>query len=189
MNYQKHYDALIERARHRVLEGYSEKHHVVPKCLGGKDNPENIVALTAEEHYVAHQLLVKLNPGNVSLVYAACLMSHSPVGGRFGNKQYGWLKRKLSRVQSNKFSGKIWKQEQNLSRSETVRRQWKDPEARAKKITGMTGKTWSFERREAKSAAMKGKPGRVWTQEQKDKISKTKKMAFLNQQLLKEQNK
>jgi hypothetical protein len=196
VNYKKHYDALIQRARHRVLEGYSEKHHVLPRCLGGNDDPNNIVKLTAEEHYVAHQLLVKLNPGNPGLIYAACVMAHSPINKRVNNKLYGWLKRELSKLQSKKFSGRVWTQEQNARRSETVKRQWENPEARAKKLTGMVGKTWSPERRSAKSAAMKGKPsfmkgkpGRVWTQEQKDKVSQTMKMAFLNKQLLKEQNK
>lgn len=188
MNYQKHYDALIERARHRVAEGYLEKHHVVPKCLGGSDDPRNLVMLTAEEHYVAHQLLVKLNPGNVNLVYAACLMSKSPIGKRMNNKLFGWLKRKLSEHQSEKFSGKVWTPEQNANRSKTVKRQWEDPAARAKKVANMLGKTWTAERRAAKSAAMKGKPGRIWTQEQKNKISQTKKKTFLQQQLLKEQN-
>ena len=188
MNYQKHYNALIERARHRNLQCYFEKHHIIPKCLGGSDDLNNIVMLTAEEHYVAHQLLVKLNPGNVNLVYAACLMSKSPIGKRMNNKLFGWLKRKLSEHQSEKFSGKIWTVQQNTSRSKTVKRQWEDPLARAKKIAGMVGKTWSAERRAAKSASMKGKPGRAWTQEQKNKISQTKKQAYL-QQLLKEQNK
>ena len=185
MNYQKHYDALIERARHRTISGYSEQHHVVPKCLGGDDSVDNLVRLTAEEHYVAHQLLVKIHPDNSKLIYAACLMSHSPIGERINNKMFGWLKRKLSKLQSEKFSGRSWTLEQNASRSETVKRQWADPAARAKKVAAMSGKTWSPERRAAKSASMLGKPGRVWTQEQKDKLSRTKKQAFLTQQLLK----
>lgn len=185
MNYQKHYDALIERARHRKIEGYSEKHHILPKCLGGSDDPSNLVSLTAAEHYIAHQLLVKLHPGEAKVLYAACLMVHSPLGGRVGNKLYGWLKNKLSKTQSERFSGKVWTHEQNLSRSKTVKKQWSDPVARAKKISAMAGKTWSLERRAAKSASMKGKPGRVWTQEQKDKLSLTKKRMHVTAQLLK----
>lgn len=182
MNYVKHYGALIERAKARVAPlGYTEKHHIVPRCLGGSDEPSNLVRLTAEEHFVAHQLLVKIHPKNDKIVYAACLMSQSPHGKRVNNRQYSWLKAKLAEIQSVNFSGKIWTVEQNMSRSETVKKQWADPEARARKVSAMLGKTWSAESRAAKSASMKGKPGRVWTAEQKAKLSATKRNAFLQQ--------
>jgi hypothetical protein len=42
MNYQKIYNQIIERAQNRILEGYVEKHHIIPKCLGGLDNKELI---------------------------------------------------------------------------------------------------------------------------------------------------
>lgn len=105
MNYKKHYDLLINRARNRILEGYTEKHHVVPRCVGGDDSPENIVSLTAEEHYVAHQLLVKIYPQEQKLVYAAMMMT---VGNRnhirINNKRYGWLKKKFSEIHSERQS-------------------------------------------------------------------------------------
>ena len=64
MNYKKIYDSLIERGKNRNLNEYGEKHHIVPKCLGGSNKKENLVKLTPEEHYVAHQLLVKIYPNN-----------------------------------------------------------------------------------------------------------------------------
>jgi hypothetical protein len=91
MDYAAHYNALIERARDRELQEYAERHHVVPRCLGGKDDPDNIVRLTPEEHYVAHQLLIKLHPESRGLVFAA-----SQMAGRPGNKLYGWVRRKLA---------------------------------------------------------------------------------------------
>jgi hypothetical protein len=42
--------------------GYSEKHHIIPKSLGGSDAPENIVRLSAREHYICHLLLTKIHP-------------------------------------------------------------------------------------------------------------------------------
>jgi hypothetical protein len=94
MNYAAHYDRLIARARARVLVGYSESHHVVPKCLGGRDGPENRVRLTAAEHYVAHQLLVKMHPGHPGLVWAANAMTFGAavIGGRAVNKRHSWLR-------------------------------------------------------------------------------------------------
>lgn len=63
MNYSAIYDRLIERARERVSEGYTESHHVLPRSLGGSNDADNLVSLTAREHFLAHWLLFKLYPG------------------------------------------------------------------------------------------------------------------------------
>jgi hypothetical protein len=90
MDYQKIYNSLIERGKTRQkLQCYAEKHHIVPTCIGGPDTEENLVELTPEEHYVAHQLLVRIHPNESKLVYAAHMMCMRP-----GNKLYGWLRRK-----------------------------------------------------------------------------------------------
>ena len=33
------------------------KHHIIPKHLGGNDDPSNLVELTVEQHAKAHQTL------------------------------------------------------------------------------------------------------------------------------------
>jgi hypothetical protein len=101
MDYKKHYDSLITKSRLRTFESteYREKHHIVPRCMGGSDDPENIVELTPEEHYVAHQLLVKMHPKHSGLVWAALQMSgHSMNNERSNNKIYGWLKRRHQNI-------------------------------------------------------------------------------------------
>ena len=61
MDYQKIYESIIARGKERVLIGeYTESHHIIPRCMGGSDNSDNLVDLTPEEHYVAHQLLIKI---------------------------------------------------------------------------------------------------------------------------------
>jgi hypothetical protein len=62
MDWDRHYDALMRRAVGRSISGYSERHHVVPRCMGGSDAKSNIVRLTAKEHFIAHKLLVRINP-------------------------------------------------------------------------------------------------------------------------------
>jgi hypothetical protein len=89
MNYQKIYEQLTSK---NMIADYTEKHHIIPKCLGGSDELENIVCLTPEAHYVAHQLLVKIYPNNHKIIKAAHMMTV----GRNTNKTYGWLKRKHS---------------------------------------------------------------------------------------------
>jgi hypothetical protein len=96
MNYKKHYDVLIERARFRELDGYKEKHHIVPCCMGGADDNDNLVDLTAEEHFVAHQLLVKMHPEELGLVFACHRMTHANETVVRNNKMYSWLRKRHS---------------------------------------------------------------------------------------------
>lgn len=75
------YDSLIERAKPRGLdkqenEGYYEKHHIIPRCLGGTDEARNLILLTGREHYIAHSLLWKMHPSNSKLFYAAWMMAN-----------------------------------------------------------------------------------------------------------------
>lgn len=77
MNYEKIYNQIIERAKNRVLEGYSEKHHIIPKCMGGKNNSDNLVNLTAREHFLSHWLLHEMYPQSADLRYAFWSMCRS----------------------------------------------------------------------------------------------------------------
>jgi hypothetical protein len=75
MNYERIYNQIIERAKSRQLEGYIERHHIIPKCMGGTNDKENIINLTAREHYLCHMLLVEIYPNEVKLKYALWLMT------------------------------------------------------------------------------------------------------------------
>jgi hypothetical protein len=102
MDYARHYRKLIGRARKRRLwDCYFEVHHIIPRCIGGGDEPENLVRLTPEEHYVAHQLLVKMHPKKHKLLYAVRAMTmEAPThgGNRSKNKLYGWIQRRFSEM-------------------------------------------------------------------------------------------
>ena len=88
MDYEKHYNAIVSRRKQNVIEGYSEKHHIIPRCLGGKDDEENLVRLTPKEHFLAHLLLTKMYPDNAKLKYALWCMVRDPHGKRVFNSRY-----------------------------------------------------------------------------------------------------
>lgn len=62
MNYKKVYEVIIHNRQLNPCDGYIERHHIIPKSLGGGDDSGNIVALTAREHFVCHCLLAKMYP-------------------------------------------------------------------------------------------------------------------------------
>jgi hypothetical protein len=61
--YTKTYYAIINRAKSRQIDLYKERHHIIPQSIGGSNLTENIVELTAREHFVCHLLLTKMLQG------------------------------------------------------------------------------------------------------------------------------
>ena len=115
MNYNLIYENLITRATNRVLNCYTESHHIIPKCLGGTDDKENLVDLTPEEHYLAHQILVKIHPGDHRIALASSMMSVGNDVRGYKNKRYGWLRKLHSKAMQelqsgskNSQSGTVW---------------------------------------------------------------------------------
>lgn len=63
--YTNIYFNIIKSAQIRdLLSGYSEKHHIIPKSLGGSNKKDNLVILTAREHFICHWLLTKMVEGD-----------------------------------------------------------------------------------------------------------------------------
>lgn len=61
--YTKWYNRIIDRSKNRLVSGYTEKHHIIPKSFGGSDLKSNIAILTAREHFICHLLLTKMSTG------------------------------------------------------------------------------------------------------------------------------
>ena len=60
MNYQKLYNSIVANPD---TSGYTEKHHIVPRSLGGSDDNLNLVEVSARQHFLLHWLLVKIHTG------------------------------------------------------------------------------------------------------------------------------
>ena len=62
MNYQKIYNTIISNRQDNPLSTdiYVEEHHIIPSSLNGTDDPENLVKLTAREHFICHALLSRI---------------------------------------------------------------------------------------------------------------------------------
>lgn len=64
MNYRKIYDKIIEnRKLNPIPKGvYTEVHHIIPRSIGGSDEKDNLIRLSAREHFVCHLLLSEMYP-------------------------------------------------------------------------------------------------------------------------------
>jgi len=85
MDYQKIYNNLVESRKNQSVysDKYYEKHHIVPKCLGGTDDAQNLVKLTYREHFIAHWLLCKIHKNHSGIQYAfLCMLRKQPTGER-----------------------------------------------------------------------------------------------------------
>ena len=178
MNYTNIYNRIINRARERILEGYTERHHILPRCLGGNNKKENIVLLTPEEHYVAHQLLVKMHPGISKLVYAAMLMTQSSNGERAGNKLFGWIKKRLADARRGPHS-----EARKKKNSEAQKGKKMSDESRAKMSSSRKGVPKSEEQ---KRKASEAQIGRKKTPEQIEKNRQAQLKVWAQRRLTKD---
>ena len=180
MNYFEHYSRLIKRARSRNrLNGYVEVHHVVPTCMDGSDEAYNLVRLTAEEHYVAHLLLVKMFPNNQKLVFAAWMMCNAKSDQvQRNNKTYGWLRRKAAEAASEAMTGREVSDEFRVKMSviggqrsgHKLTEQHKEKISLGLKRAVASGLVQSKETRAKRNSTLRGRP---LSEEHKRSISET----------------
>jgi hypothetical protein len=119
MNYQKIYQSLT-KSRQEIRESTRcvgfELHHIVPKCMGGSNEKENLVLLTYREHFIAHWLLTKIYPDNPKVHYGFLCMVRDPHGDR------KLTSRMVETIKKNYSEFKKWHSKiNNPGRSETSR--------------------------------------------------------------------
>ena len=61
--YTKIYYNIIEKSKNKIYNDKTEKHHIIPKCLGGDNSKNNIAIVSCREHYILHKLLTKMVSG------------------------------------------------------------------------------------------------------------------------------
>ena len=98
MNYDKIYDSIMFQAHTRdpANVGYTERHTIIPRCVGGNDAAYNIARLTPEERFLAYKLLARMsrykNDVNRSKLLFAC---NQIIASTKTNKQFGAMRRAL----------------------------------------------------------------------------------------------
>ena len=125
MNYEKIYNQIVIRAKNRILECYTEKHHIIPRCMGGSDDKENLVELTAREHFICHRLLVNMYPNNNKLKFALWAMCNmkSKRQNRYvpSSRIYEFIKLEVIKIISENKKGVKLTEEHKRKTSETLK--------------------------------------------------------------------
>ena len=169
--YNNWYNQIIDRARNRVLDGYSESHHIIPESLGGPDTAENLAKLTAREHFICHWLLVKITVGEdrYKMINALRMMRAEKKGQkRYKTKitarVYATLKEEYSVLQSQRVSGEnnpMWGKTQS-------------DKAKALISQKNTGKKLTEKQIEKQKAAQTGRKRAPFSDEWRSNMSKSK---------------
>jgi len=181
--YSKWYNQIVLRAQHRITKGYTEKHHVIPKSLGGTDKKENLADLTAREHFICHLLLPKFttDKDKQKMQYALWMMmhiqnEHQQERYRINSHYYLILKENLSKVFSKQHKGRKLSEEHKRKISITRKRRIKSGQIKVNESKEkyklmskrMQGHKHSIETKKKIGLAHKGK---IISEEQRLKLS------------------
>jgi len=195
MNYQKIYNDLIQSAKLRpdipILNGYTEKHHILPKSMGGSDKLDNLVNLTPREHFIAHWLLYRIYK-NSSMAYAFHMMCYRNTDQIKYYNSYGYAEAKKASIKAGKEKiphnkGKPHTKESKMKMSKShkgkkfsEKSKKKMSESKKGKITWNKGTKLSDETKRKISEATKNKKRKPRSDETKRKISEAMKGKIKN---------
>jgi len=188
--YSKTYFAITFNAKQRINEGYTELHHIIPQSMGGSNDKDNLVELTAREHFICHWLLIKMTEGKdrSKMLYALNGMkAENRYQQRYNTKitarVYETYRIEHAENHSNTMKGRPAKNK-GRSMSEEQKQLLREKakanhasgkvyseESQKKRLSKMIGYTHSEETRQKQSLASKGKLKGPMSEEEKLKRS------------------
>ena len=156
------YIKFISALQNQVIDGYYEEHHIIPKAFDGSDRKENLIKLTARQHFVAHWILARALGGPASRAFF--MMSNFGKYGKVNSVVYDKARKEYAKLVS------LQMKNNPINYEFTV-------EHRAKLSSAKKGTTLSIETRQKISDRQ---IGRKLTKETKQKISQAKKNKVCN---------
>jgi hypothetical protein len=122
--YSKWYYSIIANATTRNLSTSvkTEKHHILPKSIGGNNEQSNLVKLTLREHFICHRLLPKMTTGvaRTKMMYAIWKMCHSSgtkkLAFKLNARTYSAIKEMMRSVRKSEDFTPEWRAKLSKSR-------------------------------------------------------------------------
>lgn len=203
--YTNWYSSIIENSLDKNIPTYTERHHIVPKSFAKElsiidiHSPENLVNLTAKEHFICHRLLTKMFQGAFKrkMSYAIHRLTYSQNGRKresyVSSRHYEIVRKQHSANltgEGNPMFGKSHSPEtkekiREKAKKRRASKELKDHYSKIRKGEGnpMYGKTHTAHARQKISDANKGERvgkdnffyGKTHTAETKKRISAARK--------------
>lgn len=172
------YYKIISVARSRTVDGYIERHHIIPKSMGGDNSSTNLVKLTAREHFICHRLLTKMVSGiqkrkMLQAVWCFTRSSNNQSRHIINSRTYEIIREELSKTLSLERKGIMHKGRQFTKRNSWVRGVTHSEETKAKMRESW--KSRPPRTQEHKDAIATAGLGRKASEETKRKMSETRK--------------
>jgi hypothetical protein len=201
--YTNWYYKIIHNAQHRQFppNTYYESHHIIPKSLGGSNEPSNLVLLTAKEHFICHHLLVKMtendNKRKMSFAFwCFCILKNEYQDRHKVTAQQYEIAKLLKKEYSRRGYTHTEESKQKMSDSKkgkpsklkgipTGRKIEYTDEIRQKISQSKLGKKRKPFTEETKQKMSKSGKGRIFSEDHKRKISEANKQYALNKKLSK----
>lgn len=176
MNYTNIYDSLIKRAIERDAIEKFEKHHIVPRSLGGSNKKSNLVKLSLREHFIAHLLLAKIH--GHGMWFALYMMSNFK---KYNSKQYAKTRSNLKhspesrKRMSESAKNRICTPEGRLKRSILFKGRKHSEETINKIRESQLGRTFTDDHKQKLKSSHKGMTGKTFSNESKRKMSESQR--------------
>jgi hypothetical protein len=179
------YFSLVEKRQKTPYTGHPmEIHHIIPKSLGGGNNPENLVNFSAREHYIAHKIMTKITEGinREKMVHALWGMSNrilnNSLHGYMSSRSYENVRKLFLEIAGNSLRGKTYEQIHGEEGAKKLKKSRADSIKKVRK-----GKTWEeiFGKEEAEwrrkrvSAGAIKRTGKPMSDETKQKLRNSHK--------------
>lgn len=180
MSYAEFIENILDaRGRFACGDEYCERHHIIPKCMGGTNDEDNLIDLFAREHFEAHRLLALENPGINGLTnawWAMCVQENQYTKERYrvsaeeyeeARKSYAVMMSKRMSGENNPNFGKTMSERQKKNMSEKLKGRFagqNNPNYGNHKLSGENH--WNY--------------GKHLSNETKQKQSEKAKIRFLN---------
>ena len=199
--YKRWHDQLIAKRQTTPASGVVERHHILPRSLGGDNSPSNLVDLTPREHLAVHCMLARFTEGEAfyKMLHASQFMMRTKRMRKLRRwREYDRVRRELAalgmsdearRKIGDVHRGKRMSAESRRKMSEAQKHIMSDPEARRRRSEAGKRALADPEIRRKMSEASKGRPKSIETRRRLSEANKGKPKSAEHRRKLSEANK
>jgi len=160
--YKDKYNKFIKSRELRTIpkDTYTENHHILPRSLGGNDLKENIIILTAREHFIAHMILWKVYGGKMAQAFYM-MQGFNRYNYRLTSRQYSKLREESIKYLSFLKKSKTYEEIYGVELG-------KEMKTRKKKWASINS---PFKEKDVQQKAQRNRKNLPRTEEQKNRMS------------------